>query len=95
MTNNKVLVRGKNSGVHFGELAERNGKEVTLKNARRIWRWEGANSLDQIALEGVAKPRECKFTVAVDEILILDAIEIYPLAEKAIANLESVTVWKF
>ena len=96
MTNNKiVLVRGKDSGVHFGELTSREGQEVTLKNARRVWYWEGANALDQLAMEGSALPKECKITVAVDEILILDTIEIIPLTERALANLNGIAPWKF
>lgn len=38
----KVIVRGDRSGVFFGTLAERNGREVKLKNCRRIWYWAGA-----------------------------------------------------
>ena len=41
----KVLIRGNRSGVEFGELVSQNGSEVTLKNARRIWYWDGAASL--------------------------------------------------
>ena len=40
----KVLVRGTNSGVEFGELVAQNGREVTLGNARRIWYRDGAAS---------------------------------------------------
>jgi hypothetical protein len=95
MTKKIVLVRGVNSGVHFGELISREGQEVTLKNARRVWYWEGANALDQLAMEGSAKPERCKITVVVDEILILDAIEIIPLTERAFANLNGIAPWKF
>ncbi len=95
MTNNIVLVRGRDSGVHFGELTSREGQEVTLTNARRVWYWEGANALDQLAMEGSALPKECKITVAVDEILILDAIEIFSLTERALANLNGIAPWKF
>jgi hypothetical protein len=57
MTNKIVLVRGKNSGVHYGEMTSREGQEVTLTNARRVWYWEGANALDQLAMEGSALPK--------------------------------------
>ena len=42
----KVLIRGNRSGVEFGELVSQNGSEVTLKNARRIWYWDGAATAD-------------------------------------------------
>ena len=95
MTNKIVLVRGEHSGVHYGSLTSREGREVTLTNARRIWYWEGANALDQLAMEGSALPKECKITVAVDEVLILDAIEVYPLTKRAFANLNGIAPWKF
>lgn len=43
-----VVVRTYSAGVHAGELVSQNGKEVTLKNARRIWYWRGANTLHEI-----------------------------------------------
>ena len=90
----KVIVRGNNSGVEFGTLVAQEGQEVTLENARRIWYWEGAASLSQLAMEGTAKPQECKFTVYVDSITILDAIEIIPCTEKAIKSIEEVKEWR-
>lgn len=90
----KVIVRGDRSGVFFGTLEERNGQEVTLSNCRRIWYWDGAASISQLAVDGTSKPEECKFTVAVPEIVILDAIEVIPCTNKAIKSIESVWVWK-
>ncbi len=90
----KVIIRGNNSGVEFGELIAQEGQEVTLKNARRIWYWEGAASLSQLAKDGTSKPSSCKFTVFVDSITILDAIEIIPCTDKAIKSIKNVKVWK-
>ena len=91
----KVIIRGDRSGVEFGELVSQNGREVTLKNARRIWYWDGAASLSQLAKDGVARPDNCKFTVTVDSITILDAIEIIPCTDKAIKSIEGVKEWKY
>ena len=90
----KVIVRGDRSGVFFGTLEERNRQEVTLSNCRRIWYWDGAASISQLAVDGTSKPEECKFTVTVPEIVILDAIEVIPCTNKAIKSIESVWVWK-
>lgn len=90
----KVLIRGNRSGVEFGELVSQNGSEVTLKNARRIWYWDGAASLFQLAKDGTSNPSNCKFTVFVDSITILDAIEIIPCTDKAVKSIEEVKVWK-
>lgn len=90
----KVIIRGDKSGVKFGELVEHKGREVTLKDARRIWFWAGAASLFQLANDGTMDPSSCKFTVTVDSITILDAIEIIPCTDKAIKSIEDVEVWK-
>lgn len=91
----KVIIRGDRSGIEFGELVEYKGQEVTLKNARRIWYWDGAASLSQLAKDGTAKPDECKFTVTINSITILDAIEIIPCTDKAIESIEGVEEWKY
>jgi hypothetical protein len=91
----KVIIRGDRSGVEYGELVAHNGSEVTLHNARRIWYWEGAASLSQLAKDGTAKPLNCRFTVYVDSITILDAIEIIPCSIKAIKSIEGVEEWKY
>ena len=90
----KVIIRGDRSGVEFGTLVAHNGQEVTLKNARRIWYWEGAASLSQLAKDGTSKPSKCKFTVSVGIITILDAIEIIPCTDRAIKSIEKVEEWK-
>lgn len=90
----KVIIRGSRSGVEFGKLVAKNGSEVTLENARRIWYWSGAASLSQLAKDGTANPNDCKFTVIVDSITILDAIEIIPCTDKAIKSIEEVSTWK-
>lgn len=89
-----VIVRTYSAGVFAGELANRNGKEVTLINARRLWYWKGAASLSQLAMEGTSNPDECKFPCEVDEVELLEAIEILYVTEKAKESIKSVKVWK-
>lgn len=88
-----VIVRTYSAGVHAGVMERRDGKEVLLKNTRRIWQWEGAASLSQLASEGTSKPEGCKFPAAIDSIYLTEAIEIIPCTEKARASIESVPVW--
>ena len=90
----KVIVRCNRAGVFFGTLSEKEGQEVELKDCRRIWYWEGAASLHQLAAEGVTAPKDCKFTMRVESILLLDAIEIIPCTDKAIECIEAVEEWK-
>lgn len=89
-----VIIRGDRSGVFFGVLAERNCKEVKLTECRRLWYWNGAASLSQLAKDGVKKPKDCKFTVTIDSIVILDAIEVIPCTDEAITNIKEVEEWK-
>lgn len=93
-TQNYFIVRGKDSGVFFGNIKERNGQEVTMTNVRRLWYWDGAASISQLAQEGTVNPSSCKFTVTVDEITVLDAIEIDKCTDEAIANIKAVAEWK-
>ncbi len=93
-----VLIRSRDAGVHFGYLNKEeftaSGKVVTLIKTRRVWYWSGAASLSQMALEGVKKPSDCKFTVELPSNEVVNVIETMPLSEKAKENLYSVSVWK-
>ena len=89
-----VIIRADRAGVFFGTLAEKEGTEVTLTNCRRIWHWDGAASISQIAVSGVTMPSLCKFTVPVKEITITGVIEIIPCTPEAIDNINAVPVWK-
>lgn len=94
LTGKQVIVRGEASGVFYGTLKGESGREVTLSRCRRIWYWDGAASISQLAVDGTSKPESCKFTVYVDSISILDAIEIISVTSKAIESIESVESWK-
>ena len=89
-----VIVRGDRSGVFAGILADRAGQEVTLHNCRRLWYWDGAASISQLAVDGTKKPDNCKFTVPVESITILDAIEIIPCTDAAKVSIKAVREWK-
>ena len=88
-----VIIRTYSTGVFAGELKSRDGKEVVLKNARRLWYWEGAASLSQLAMEGVSKPEECKFPCEVDEITLTEAVEVISCTEQAQKSIKNVNVW--
>lgn len=90
----KYIVRGDRSGVFYGDITNRDGREVTISNVRRLWYWDGAASLSQLAAEGVKKPENCKFTMTVSSITILDAIELLPCTEEAEKSIEGVKEWK-
>lgn len=89
-----VIVRTYSAGVFAGFLKSRNGKEVVMQDARRLWYWSGAASLSQLAIDGTKKPKECKFPATVSRIELTEAIEILSVTPKAKASIESVTVWE-
>ena len=89
-----VLVRTYSAGVHAGFMKSRTGREVELVHSRRIWYWEGAASLSQLAQSGTSKPGSCKFPEEVSRLVLLDALEILDVTEAAKATIDSVKVWK-
>jgi hypothetical protein len=92
--NKYVIVRTYSAGVFAGYLESRNGKEVVLTDARRIWYWKGAASLSQLAVDGTSKSSECKFPVAVSRVVLTEAIEILDVTPKGKESILSVSVWK-
>lgn len=81
-----VLVRTYSAGVHFGELVSRKGKEIELANARRIWRWRGANSLNEVANAGIESAAESNYTRVsepVSSVVLPEAIEILAMTPAA------------
>ena len=91
MVGKKCVVRTYSAGVWFGEIAEKSGNEVILKDARRMWRWWAAEgiSLSSVALHGV-KYDESKIVEAVPAVW-LEAIELIPASNKAITSIEGAT----
>lgn len=94
VTGDHVLVRSRDAGVFAGVLDHRDGSEVVLKNARRIWYWSGAATLSQLAVEGTSDPANCKFPAAVPEITVLGVNEVIPMTQVAVNSIASVKVWK-
>ena len=94
----KVIIRASRAGVFYGTLKEKRetpvGVEVVLENSRRIWRWYGAASLSQLAVEGTKEPDKCMFTVTVSSHNVMQVIEIIPCTEEAVKSIEQVKVWR-
>ena len=89
MIGKKCIVRTESAGVWYGEVEEKDGKEVVVKTARRMWRWWAAESisLSAVALHGI---NEKKSEIAQAVPLVwLEAIELIPASETAIASIEA------
>lgn len=92
----KVIVRSINAGVFFGTLdsVTPDGCSCELSKARKLWYWEGAAAVEEIAASGTNLPDKCKFTVTVDSIAIVGICQIIPTTDKAAASIEGVPEWK-
>ena len=82
-----VVVRTYSAGVHVGSLVSRKGREVVLADARRLWRWRGANTLHEVALAGVSEKDYTRLSDPVATITLTEAIEVIPASPAAKANL--------
>lgn len=59
------------------------GKEGVVEDAIRIWYWDGANSLSDLATKKSTKPKNCKFCIPVKEIYLKEIIEVIPATIEA------------
>jgi len=89
----KVIIRTDRAGVHYGTLISKNGGECTISDAIRIWYWDGAASLSQLAVNGTKEPSNCKFAVPVES-NTLPWIEIIPCTKEAQDSIEGVKSWE-
>ena len=88
-----VIVRTYSAGVFAGWLDKRTGREAKLISARRLWYWDGAASLSQLAVDGVSKPDNCKFAVPVN-VELTEVIEVLEVTKKAQDCILGVPEWR-
>ena len=88
------IVRTYSAGVFAGYLKKKVNQSATLLKARRLWYWDGAASLSQLAMEGVSKPENCKFPCEVEEVMLEQVIEVIPCTKKAQDSINLVKEWK-
>ena len=89
----KCVVRCYASGVHYGTVTAQDGRQVTLENSLRRWRWHTGGtdkgvSLSAVAVTGIDASRS-KVEPSVALIVLLDALEIIPATEVAQASIEA------
>lgn len=88
-----VIVRTYSAGVFAGTFVARDGREVQLADARRLWYWAGAASLSELAMRGVKRPADCKFPEAVKTVYLFEVVEIVPVEPAARKSIEEVKPW--
>ena len=79
----EVIIRTYSAGVWFGRLEQKEGKEVILTEARRMWRWwcKESISLSGVVRHGINQDKS-RIAGPIDSIW-LEAIEIIPISGKA------------
>lgn len=88
------MVRTKSAGVFAGTVEKIENGEALLSNARRIWYWEGAATLSQLATEGTKKPLQCKFPCSVPQVFLREVIEVIEISAIAKSSIDLVPVWE-
>lgn len=76
-----VVVRTYSAGVHIGELLDKDGTNVVLKDSRKIWKWVGALTLSEVAIDGVGPGSLISKSVPLRE--LTQAVELIATTEKA------------
>ena len=91
-----VIVRTRSAGVFAGYIQEepKNSDKAVLLHARRLWYWEGASSLSQLAMEGVKSPETCKFPCEVERVALFEIIEILDVTKQAQDSIKGVKIWE-
>lgn len=80
MQGRRCLIRTYSAGVHIGDIDFIDGMECRLKNALRLWKWEGGGlSLSAVANNGIVKGRLNE----TGEVYLTNVIEIIPTTEAA------------
>lgn len=96
MESTYVIVRTYSAGVHAGYLVSRNGKEVELREARRLWLWHTADrgiSLSDVAMGGI-NAEKSKICATLPVIILTEATEIIPASDDARRTIEGAEVYR-
>lgn len=90
------IIRCYAAGVFFAKIKARDpaAKEITLTNVRKIHYWSGAAAVEQLAMEGVKNPGQCRFTMEVPEMVVMEPIQIIPCTREAVECIQMVSAWK-
>lgn len=89
-----VIARTYSAGVFAGNIVRRDGMDVELRDARRLWKWAGASSLSQLAMEGTKKPDDCMFPCEVNRVVLTQTIEILDVTDAAKKSIKGVPIWE-
>ena len=94
-----VIVRCTQAGVHAGYLVKQTKEHLILRDSRRIWYWNGAASLSEIAVYGLnpAKSGSSKIAAKLQkshQLYQRDVCEVIGCTEDGQKCLEGMPEWR-
>jgi hypothetical protein len=93
-TKQKYIVRTDRAGVFYGEVKSKTKDAIVMTNVRKIFYWNGACAVEELALNGTKLPNDCKLTVTIPEMEIASPIQIIPCSKESVKILNSIAIWK-
>ena len=87
------IIRTDRAGVFFARIKSRRPKHnsIVLADARKIWRWSGANSVEDIAVAGIDPASHV--TRVVPEIEVYAPCQVIRCTEAAAACIAAIREW--
>ena len=93
LLNKKVIARIERAGVFHGTLDYFDSEILRLKDARRIYYWEGALSVTDMAANGLTGGK-ISAPVTKVEFLADKVVELNECSNKSSKTIETIKVWK-
>lgn len=93
LLNKKVIARISRAGVFHGTLDHIDNDIIRLKDSRRIYRWEGALSVTDMAANGLTGGK-ISAPVSKVEFMTNAVIELNECSEDASKSIETIKPWK-
>ena len=92
-----VVVRCHDAGVHAGKLLHYAGRECTLADARRLWRWipaDGSAFLSGVAVYGLAtEDARLRVGATVKKMVLTEDCEILECSDEAARSISESPAW--
>ena len=89
----KIIARIDRAGVFHGTLDHIDNEIMRLKDARRIYYWNGALSVTDIAAKGITGGK-VTIPVTTVEFMSDNVVELNECSEEASKSIEAIKPWK-
>lgn len=93
LLNKKIIARIDRAGVFHGTLDHIDNDILRLKDARRIYYWEGALSVTDMASQGLTSGK-ISAPVSTVEFMREKIVELNECSAEASTSIEAIKVWK-